>query len=256
MDILQSIWAPIHREGYIFIGMFAAGTLVLFYSVPPLGWLGVILTFWCVTFFRDPERVTPQRKGILVSPADGIICLIDKAPPPPELNMAKQTYHRISIFMNVFNCHINRAPLAGTVRNIVYRPGKKFNASLDKASEHNERNSLHIKSDEGESIAVVQIAGLLAQRIITWIGEDRHLKAGERFGMIRFGSRVDLYFPESVKVLALEGQKSVAGETVLAEWVKKKSAATGSSRGRSLEGERKTRAKRQKSATDKEGASL
>ncbi len=208
--------SPIHREGYPFLAIFLAVTAIAFMLWEPLGWLGTVLTAWCAYFFRDPPRVTPERQGCIVSPADGIILACDKAAPPPEINMGGAPHHRVSIFMSALDCHINRAPVAGTVENHVYRPGLFFNASLDKASQHNERCSLHIRTDDGSDIAVVQIAGLLARRIVNWGGEGRHLKIGERFGMIRFGSRVELYLPLSMTVLALRGQTVIAGETVLA----------------------------------------
>lgn len=216
-DMLSTIVKPVHREGYPFIGIFAAVTLVLFLIWQPLGWIGVVLTIWCYYFFRDPERVTPQRAGLLVSPADGVISLIEPAVPPAELGMGEAPMMRVSVFMNVFNCHVNRMPVAGKVSAVSYRPGKFFNASLDKASTDNERNSVALEMADGRKIAVVQIAGLVARRIVCDVKPDTVLEAGERFGMIRFGSRLDVYLPEGVHPMVALGQTMVAGETVLAD---------------------------------------
>ncbi len=216
-DMLSTVIKPVHREGYPFIGVFAAVTLVLFLIWQPLGWIGVLLTVWCYYFFRDPERVTPQRAGLLVSPADGVISLIEPAVPPAELGMGTVPMMRVSVFMNVFNCHVNRIPVAGTVSAVSYRPGKFFNASLDKASADNERNSVALEMADGRKIAVVQIAGLVARRIVCDVKPGTVLEAGERFGMIRFGSRLDVYLPEGVHPLVALGQTMVAGEPVLAD---------------------------------------
>lgn len=217
VDLLSTFVKPVHREGYRFIGLFAAVTLVLFLVWQPLGWIGVLLTVWCYYFFRDPERVTPQRPGLLVSPADGVISLIEPAVPPVELGMGDAPMMRVSVFMNVFNCHVNRMPVAGTVSAVSYRPGKFFNASLDKASSDNERNSVALEMADGRKIAVVQIAGLVARRIVCDVKPGAVLEAGERFGMIRFGSRLDVYLPEGVHPLVALGQTMVAGETVMAD---------------------------------------
>ena len=183
----------------------------------PLGWIGVGLTVWCYYFFRDPERVTPDRPGLVVSPADGIVSLIEPAVPPAELGMADMPLTRVSVFMSVFNCHVNRSPVAGEVTAISYRPGKFFNASLDKASADNERNSLRIRMADGRDLAVVQIAGLVARRILCFVKPGDRLGTGERFGLIRFGSRLDVYLPPGVEPLVRVGQTMVAGETVLAD---------------------------------------
>jgi len=217
MTMLETFIKPMHREGIKFVAIFAAITFGLFFLSKILGWIGVILTVWCYYFFRDPERVTPARNGLLVSPADGIISLIEPAVPPAELGMADEALTRVSVFMNVFNCHVNRAPIAGTVANVAYRPGKFFNASLDKASVDNERNSLRMQVADGREIAVVQIAGLVARRIVCFIETGAKLGTGERFGLIRFGSRVDVYLPKGVEPLVSIGQTMVAGETVIAE---------------------------------------
>jgi len=215
--MLSTVIKPVHREGYPFIGVFAAVTLVLFLIWQPLGWAGVVLTIWCYYFFRDPDRFTPQRQGLLVSPADGVISLIEPAVPPAELGMGEDALTRVSVFMNVFNCHVNRTPIAGTISAVSYRPGKFLNASLDKASVDNERNSVAVEMADGRKIAVVQIAGLVARRIVCEVKPGDVLETGERFGMIRFGSRLDVYLPEGVHPLVSLGQSMVAGETVLAD---------------------------------------
>jgi len=217
MEVLTSIFAPIHREGHRFIAIFIAVTLVLFLIYDPLGWIGVILTCWCAYFFRDPARVTPERSGLIISPADGVVSAIAQVAPPIELDMSEPVMTRVSVFMNVFNCHVNRIPIDATITKIAYIPGLFFNASLDKASEDNERNALCLTTTGGARLAVVQIAGLVARRIICWAGENQSLRAGERFGMIRFGSRVDVYLPEGVAPLVVLGQTMVAGETVIAD---------------------------------------
>ncbi|MSP43912.1 MAG: phosphatidylserine decarboxylase [Alphaproteobacteria bacterium] len=217
MEVLTSIFAPIHREGHRFIAIFAAITLLFFLIYDPLGWVGVLLTCWCAYFFRDPARVTPQRGGLIISPADGVVSAIAQVPPPVELDMPEPVMTRISVFMNVFNCHVNRIPIDATVTRTAYTPGLFFNASLDKASEDNERNAVCLTTEDGVRLAVVQIAGLVARRIISWASVDQKMKTGERFGMIRFGSRVDVYLPEGVAPLVALGQTMIAGETVLAD---------------------------------------
>ncbi len=220
MSVINSIrsqLAPVNREGYPFIGGFALASLVLFWLWPPLGWLGVVATLWCVYFFRDPARVTPARDGIVVAPADGRISRIADAVPPEELELGAQPLPRISIFMSVFDCHVNRSPLAGRVERMVYRAGAFLSADLDKASESNERNSFVIAADGGVRIAVIQIAGLVARRIVPFVRAGEAVGAGQRIGMIRFGSRVDVYLPAGTRPLVAEGQTAIAGETVLAE---------------------------------------
>ena len=216
-DSIRGQIPPIHPEGYPFIGAFALASLILFWIWSPLGWIGTVLTVWCALFFRDPKRVTPQGEGIVVAPADGRVSLIVQAVPPPELGFGDRPLLRVSIFMSVFNCHVNRSPVAGRVERIVYRPGKFINAELDKASDDNERNSLVIATPGGR-IGVVQIAGLVARRIVSFVREGQSLAAGERFGLIRFGSRLDVYLPEGAKALVSEGQTAVAGETVVADF--------------------------------------
>ena len=195
-----------------------------------LGIAGVVLTLWCVYFFRDPERITPVREGLIISPADGVVKMIDKAPPPKELNMGDKDRWRICVFMNVFNVHVNRIPISGTVTALNYRPGKFLNASLDKASELNERQSLGLTLDGGKDIAFVQIAGLVARRILCDVTEGKEMKTGERFGMIRFGSRVDVYLPDGVKPMVAVGQTAIAGETVIADIKAKEPVRAGETR--------------------------
>ena len=215
-DSIRKQLVPITPEGYPFIGAFAFASLVLFWIWTPLGWIGTVLTLWCVYFFRDPPRVTPVREGLVVSPADGRVSMITTIAPPHELGMGVTPMLRISVFMSVFDCHVNRSPVNGRVEKILYQPGKFFNADLDKASLDNERNSLVI-SAAGTRIAVVQIAGLIARRIICYVRETQPVGAGERVGMIRFGSRLDVYLPEGTAPLVAVGQTALSGETVLAD---------------------------------------
>ena len=213
---------PIHREGWKLIAAFAAVTAILFIFAGPLGWLGVVLTAWCVYFFRDPARVTPSREGLIVAPADGVVLAVVDAAPPAELDMGETPRTRLSVFMNVFDVHVNRAPCDGMVIATAYRPGRFINASFDKASEHNERMAARIRpaaaGEHGDGdVAVVQIAGLVARRIKSGLTEGQSVRAGERFGIIRFGSRVDVYLPSGFTPLVIAGQRSIAGETVLAD---------------------------------------
>src|SRR6201996_1228262 len=220
MSIVNSIRAqipPIHPEGHRFIGAFALASLVLFYFWTPLGWIGTLLTIWCALFFRDPVRVTPVREGLVVAPADGRVSMVTQVVPPPELGLGDRPLPRISIFMSVFNCHVNRSPVAGRIDRIAYRPGVFINAELDKASEDNERNALVISTPSGR-VGVVQIAGLVARRIVCFVREGQSVGAGERFGLIRFGSRLDVYLPDGAKPLVAVGQTAIAGETVLADF--------------------------------------
>ncbi|HWX58175.1 phosphatidylserine decarboxylase [Bradyrhizobium sp.] len=216
-DSIRGQIPPIHPEGYPFIGGFVVLSLVLFWIWSPLGWIATVLTIWCALFFRDPARVTPVREGLVVAPADGRISMLTQALPPAELGLGDRPLPRISIFMNVFNCHVNRSPVAGRIERIAYRPGAFINAELDKASEDNERNSLVIATADGR-IGVIQIAGLVARRIVSFVREGQTIGAGERFGLIRFGSRLDVYLPEGTRALVAEGQTAVAGETVLADF--------------------------------------
>jgi phosphatidylserine decarboxylase len=217
IDSIRKQLAPIHPEGYPFVGGFAFASIVLLWLWPPLGWLATLLTVWCAYFFRDPPRVTPVRDGIVVSPADGRVSQIVNAVPPKELELGERLLPRVSIFMSVFDCHINRSPVTGRIERIVYRPGKFLSADLDKASEDNERNAFVIVMPNGRRIAAVQIAGLVARRIVPFAREREAVAAGQRIGMIRFGSRVDVYLPEGTRPLAAEGQTAIAGETVIAD---------------------------------------
>ena len=216
MRMIDTVIKPMHPEGYKFVAAFAVATLILFWLWEPLGWLGLGLTIWCYYFFRDPKRAVPENAGLLVSPADGVVSLIERAVPPDELGMGPEALVRVSVFMSVFNCHVNRAPIAGKVTAVAYRPGKFFNASLDKASEENERNALAIDLADGRRIAVVQIAGLVARRIVCWKKPGDSVRTGERFGLIRFGSRLDVYLPDGVEPQVALGQTMVAGESVIA----------------------------------------
>jgi phosphatidylserine decarboxylase len=221
MSIINSIRSqllPIHPQGYPFIGSFALASIVLFWLWSPLGWLATVATLWCVYFFRDPPRVTPARDGIVVAPADGRISRTANAPPPKELEFGERPLIRISIFMSVFDCHVNRSPVGGRVQRMVYTPGAFVSADLDKASEANERNAFVIATAAGARFVVVQIAGLVARRIVPFVREGEAIGAGQRIGMIRFGSRVDVYLPDGARLLVHEGQTAVAGETVLAEF--------------------------------------
>jgi phosphatidylserine decarboxylase len=213
---IRSQLAPVHREGLPFVGVFALVSLILFWLWSPLGWLGALATLWCAYFFRDPQRVTPVRDGIVVAPADGRVSRITNAVPPAELGLGERPLPRVSIFMSVFDCHVNRSPVTGRIERIVYHHGAFLSADLDKASENNERNSLVMVTNKG-SIGVVQIAGLVARRIVCFVRAGASVGVGERIGMIRFGSRVDVYLPDGVKPLVAEGQTAIAGETLIAD---------------------------------------
>ncbi|MDZ5761141.1 Phosphatidylserine decarboxylase proenzyme [Lyticum sinuosum] len=207
----------IHKEGYLIILLFVVLDLIFFSFSNKLGWIGIIGVVWCVYFFRDPNRFTPPGDNIIVSPADGIIQMITTAVPPKELNMPEVQMNRISIFLNIFDVHVNRIPLSGKVNGSHYRPGKFFNASLDKASIDNERQSIWIKDKYDQDFAVVQIAGLIARRIVCDLSIGSDVNTGDRFGIIRFGSRVDLYLPLNIKPKVITGQRMIGGETIIAE---------------------------------------
>lgn len=208
---------PLHPEGPGFVAIFALAALILWWIWTPLGLVGLALTVWCFFFFRDPDRVTPVRPGLVISPADGVVQLIGPVKPPLELGLGSDPMIRVSVFMSVFDCHVNRAPISGAIIKDEYTPGKFLNATLDKASEDNERQALVIRTADGKDFAVVQIAGLVARRIRCDVREGQHVITGQRFGMIRFGSRLDVYLPKGVVPLVAVGQKAVAGETVLAD---------------------------------------
>jgi len=214
--MIDKIFPKLHNEGYRFILIFIVLTIILYLINGFLGFIGLVLTIWCYYFFRDPDRVSIEDESYLISPADGEVLQISETNGPKELGLENKKYNKISIFMNVFDCHVNRTPCSGTVTEIFYKPGKFINASLDKASEDNERNYYKIKNNLGEEIIVVQIAGLIARRIVTEVSKDQELKQGERIGMIRFGSRVDIFF-ENYKPLVKINQKTIAGETLLAK---------------------------------------
>lgn len=211
------ILPPIHPEGWRFVGVFAAVTVLMWMLFKPIGVICLALTIWCYFFFRDPVRVVPEGDSLVVSPADGIVSAIREVVPPKELEIGEEPMTRISIFMSVFSVHVNRAPLAGKIIKMFYRPGAFVDVSLDKESENNERQELAMETVTGHKIAFVQIAGLVARRILTFVKEGDQLKKGERFGLIRFGSRLDVYLPKDVAPIVIEGQTAVAGETVLAD---------------------------------------
>jgi phosphatidylserine decarboxylase len=217
LDTILGAFVPIHPDGYKFIAGAALGTLILFALAPPLGWLAAIATAWCAYFFRDPERVVPTRGGMVVSGADGKIAAITRAVPPHELNLGTEPLTRISVFLSIFDVHIVRAPVGGRIVSGVYVPGAFFNAELDKASKQNERQALVVETEKGQKTGLVLIAGLIARRIVTFVGEGASVAQGERIGLIRFGSRVDVYLPEGARVVVEIGQTAIGGETVLAE---------------------------------------
>jgi len=215
--LLERILVPIHPDGWRFVGIFAVATVLLWLLWTPLGLLGLVATLWCIYFFRDPPRVTPIRAGLVTSAADGVVQAVEPAMPPAELGLAAVPRMRISVFMNVFDVHVNRIPVDGTVAALHYRPGAFFNASLDKASEENERQAILLRAADGREFVVVQIAGLVARRILCGLASGQGVRAGERFGLIRFGSRVDVYLPDGVAPLVAPGQRTIAGETVIAD---------------------------------------
>lgn len=217
LDSVTNAFVPIHRDGHKFIAIAALITLILFLVTPPLGWIGVIATAFCAYFFRDPDRVVPQRQGAVVSPADGKIAAIAEVVPPRELALGDQKLVRVSVFLSVLDVHIVRTQVAGRISRSVYVPGKFLNAELDKASDENERQALVVETGEGRKFGLMLIAGLIARRIVTFVGEGASVAAGERIGLIRFGSRVDVYLPAGAEVLVSVGQTAIGGETVLAE---------------------------------------
>mgnify|MGYP001207215876 CR=1 FL=1 len=214
--MIDKIFPKLHNEGYKFLIIFVLGTIILNFISGFLGLVGLVLTIWCYYFFRDPDRTSINDDNYLVSPADGIVLKVEDSDGPKELSLESKKFTKISIFMNVFDCHVNRIPCSGKITEILYKPGKFFNASLDKASEDNERNYYKISNSNGEDLVVVQIAGLIARRIVTETSENAELKQGEKIGMIRFGSRVDIYF-ENYNPLVKVNQKTIAGETLLAK---------------------------------------
>ena len=215
--MLRQIISPIHPDGWKFVAIGVIATVILFFLWPPVSWLGLILTLWIVYFFRDPWRVTPMRAGLIVSPADGIVVSIAAVAPPPELDMGTAPVTRIGIFLNLFDVHVARAPAAGSIAARHYTAGRFINASLDKASEHNERLALRLSTGDGPDIACVLIAGLVARRIVCPLLAGQRVGAGERIGIIRFGSRCDIYVPPPYVPLVTLGQRMIGGETVLAD---------------------------------------
>ncbi len=217
LDSIADVFVPIHRDGHKFLGIGLAVTVLLFLIWTPVGWICALLTAWVAYFFRDPDRVTPLRDGLVISPSDGRVATIEQVEPPPELAIAGGQRIRISIFLSLFDMHINRAPVAGKITRSVYVPGSFLRASNDQASEDNERRALVIETPGGAEIAVLQIAGMISRRIVTYAGEGDTVGVGQRFGLIRFGSRVDVYLPQGQSSLVAVGQRMVAGETVLAD---------------------------------------
>ena len=214
--MLEKIFPKIHSEGYKFLAIAIIVTIFLYFLSTFLGLIGMVLSIWVYYFFRDPERISINDENYLTSPADGEVLMVHEVDGPKELGLEDKKFTKISIFMNVFDCHVNRTPCEGKISEILYKPGKFLNASLDKASEDNERNYYKIMNNHGEEVIVVQIAGLIARRIVCESSKDQNLQQGERIGMIRFGSRADVYF-ENYETLVKVGQKTIAGETLLAK---------------------------------------
>ncbi len=217
---------PLHRDGWKFVALFAVVSAALFWLWQPLGWAGAVMTLWCAYFFRDPARVSLVGANWVLSPADGVVSSVGPAAPPPEIGLGEMPLTRISVFMNVFNVHVNRSPVDGEVAALAYRAGRFFNASLDKASEFNERQAMRIATSAGPMLGVVQIAGLVARRIRCDARVGDSLRAGQRFGLIRFGSRVDVYLPAGVSPLVSVGQTMVAGESLIADLAQGEPART------------------------------
>jgi phosphatidylserine decarboxylase len=215
--MLRQVLAPIHPDGWRFIAIAAVATALLFWLVRPLGWIGLALTLWCAYFFRDPWRVTPTRPGLVIAPADGVIVSVGRAPPPPELEMGGDAMLRIGIFLSIFDVHVNRMPMGGRIVKRAYHKGSFLNASFDKASAENERMALRLRAADGSEIAVVQVAGLIARRIVCDVDQGDEVIAGQRYGLIRFGSRADVYVPAAWTPLAIIGQRAIGGETVIAD---------------------------------------
>lgn len=218
IDSVRNALVPVHREGYRFVAIFFGVSVLLGLIAEPLFWIGMVLTAWCAYFFRDPERVTPLDDDIVVSPADGRVSSVVRMRPPEELGLGSDEMLRISVFMNVFDCHVNRSPVAGRIARKLYSKGSFLNAELDKASSENERSGIVIETERHGEIGVVQIAGLVARRILCWSEKGEMLDAGERFGLIRFGSRLDVFLPAGARSLVSVGQTAIAGETMLAEF--------------------------------------
>lgn len=228
MRARDTVLVPIHKAGYPFIAIFAiiSAALALFIH-PALAWPGAILTFWCIYFFRNPDRVTPQKEGLIVATGDGVVQMIEKATPPPELGLGDKELTRVTTFLNVFNVHVNRTPIAGTITKLHYHKGKFLNAAHHKAGDENERQSAIVRTKDGTDIVFVQIAGLVARRILCFLSEGQEVDTGERYGLIRFGSRCDVYLPDGVEPQVAVGQLCIGGETILADLTSKADAAVG-----------------------------
>lgn len=219
IDALKLASFPIHKEGYKFIIIFALITICIGLLSHTLGLIGLVLTLWCIFFFRDPERVIPTETNAIVSPADGVVTLIERGvKAPDDLNFGDKKWNKMSVFLNVFNVHVNRVPVGGKITKVSYKAGKFLSANVAEASSENERNSVVVKTENGSEIVFVQVAGLVARRIISDAAEGQEVKTGDRYGIIRFGSRTDLYFPENVEIKALVGQTMIGGETIIAKF--------------------------------------
>jgi len=219
IDAVKLASFPIHKEGYKFILIFALVTIIVALISSKLGLIGLVATLWCIFFFRDPERVIPTEDRIIVSPADGVVTLIEKGvSAPDDLGFGERKFNKMSVFLNVFNVHVNRIPVAGTITKVSYKPGKFLSANVAEASSENERNSVVVKTTDGTEIVFVQVAGLVARRIVSEIKEGQEAKTGDRYGIIRFGSRADLYFPDNVEIKASVGQTMIGGETIIAKF--------------------------------------
>lgn len=227
---MVTFFAPLYRTGWVFVALFSGVTLILYLFSSIFGLIGLLLTVWCAYFFRNPQRITPLGDGLVISPADGIVTNIEEVIPPKELKWKKEAHTRISIFLNIFDVHVNRIPIDGIIKKIHYHPGKFFNASLDKASDHNEKNSLLIETPQNKEILIIQIAGLIARRILCDVYKGDTVKSGQVFGMIRFGSRVDVYLPKGIHPQVVKRQRMIGGETILADLTSKASQRIGEKR--------------------------
>lgn len=219
LDALKLAAFPVHKEGFKFIIIFAVVTIILALMSDTLGLIGFVLTLWCIFFFRDPQRITPQDSSAIISPADGIVTFIENGvTAPQDLGYGDKKFNKISVFLNVFNVHVNRVPVSGVVTKVSYKAGKFLSANVAEASSENERNSVVVKTAKGDEIIFVQVAGLVARRIVSEIKEGQEVKAGEKYGIIRFGSRADIYLPENVEIKTLVGQTMIGGETIIAQF--------------------------------------
>ncbi len=216
-DIIKLVSFPIHKEGYKFILIFALATIILLLISNFLGIIGIVLTLWCIFFFRDPERIIPIDENVLVSPADGVVTRVEYGIEPPiEAGFSSKKVNKISVFLNVFNVHVNRVPISGTIEDVIYTPGKFYSANLDEASTENERSLAILKTEDGKRIVFAQVAGLVARRIVSDLKKGQIVKTGDRYGIIRFGSRADIYLEEDIQIKALIGQTMIGGETIIA----------------------------------------